>query len=111
MRGFAKEEAKFRIRERGYLMKTPMKSNRALLLSVLCAGVVATFMVGCAEGPYVTAYDGGYYYPTTYYAPGYPYSYYGYGPTYERTIVRSGTRYNDAYGPRYYGSTVYADWY
>jgi hypothetical protein len=111
MRGFAKEEAKFRIRERGYLMKTPMKSNRALLLSVLCAGVVATFMVGCAEGPYVTAYDGGYYYPTTYYAPGYSYSYYGYGPTYERTIVRSGTRYNDAYGPRYYGSTVYGDWY
>jgi hypothetical protein len=61
--------------------------------------------------PYVTAYDGGYYYPTTYYGPGYPYSYYDYGPTYERTIVRSGTRYNDAYGPRYYGSTVYDDGY
>jgi hypothetical protein len=88
-----------------------MRRSRAFLLSVLCAGVVATFMVGCAEGPYVTAYDGGYYYPTTYYAPGYPYSYYEYGPTYERTIVRSGTRYNDAYGPRYYGSSVYGDWY
>jgi hypothetical protein len=88
-----------------------MRRSRAFLLSVLCAGVVATFMVGCAEGPYVTAYDGGYYYPTTYYAPGYPYSYYEYGPTYERTTVRSGTRYNDAYGPRYYGSTIYGDWY
>ena len=37
-------------------------------------------------------------------------SYY-YGPTYERTIVRSGTRYNDAYGARYYGSRTYGDWY
>jgi len=86
-----------------------MRRSRAFLLLLLCAGVVATFMVGCAEAPYVTAYDGGYYYPTTYYAPGYPYSYYG--PTYERTTVRSGTRYNDAYGPRYYGSSVYGDWY
>ena len=85
--------------------------SRAFLLSLLCASVVATFMVGCAEGPYVTAYDRGYCYPTTYYAPGYPYSYYDYEPTYERTIVRSGTRYNDAYGPRYYGSTVYDDGY
>jgi hypothetical protein len=100
-------------------MKTITKSKsmcrvRAVLF-VLCAGVIATFMGGCAEGPYVTAYDGGYYYPTTYYTPGYDYaypsSYYGYGPTYERTTVRSGVRYNDAYGPRYYGSTVYGDWY
>jgi len=99
--------------EREHLMKTitnskSMHRGRAFLLAI-CAGVVATFMVGCAEGPYVTAYDGGHYYPTTYYAPGYPYSYYDYGPTYERTIVRSGTRYNDAYGPRYYSSTVYDD--
>ena len=98
-----------------HLMKTITKSKsmhrgRAFLLAI-CAGVVATFMVGCAEGPYVTAYDSGYYYPTTYYAPAYPYSYYDYGPTYERTTVRSGTRYNDAYGPRYYGSTTYGDWY
>jgi hypothetical protein len=99
-------------------MKTTMKSKRrarAFLLSVFCAGVVASFLGGCAEGPYATAYDGGYYYPTAYYTPntyeyGYPSSYY-YGPTYDRTIVRSGTRYNDAYGPRYYGSTVYGDWY
>ena len=99
-------------------MKTTIKSKRgapAFLLSVLCAAVIATFLGGCAEGPYVTAYDTGYYYPTGYYTPatyeyGYPSSYY-YGPRYERTTVRSGVRYNDAYGPRYYGSTVYGDWY
>ena len=98
-------------------MKTKMKPKRrtrALLLSVLCAGVVATFLGGCAEGPYVAGYDTGYYYPTAYYTPytyeyGYPSSYY-YGPVYDRTIVRSGVRYNDAYGPRYYQSTVYGDW-
>jgi len=116
IRGFAKEKGKFRIEEREHLMKTPMKSKRrskALLLSILCAGVVATFLGGCAEGPYMTAYDSGYY-RTTYYTPesydyyGYPYSYYG--PSYDRTIVRSGVRYNDAYGPRYYDRTVYGDW-
>ena len=104
------------ILEKGeYLMKTKMKSkrrNRALLLSILCAGVVATFLGGCAEGPYATAYDTGYY-RTMYYTPdyyyGYPASYY-YGPTYDGTIVRSGVRYNDAYGPRYYDRTVYGDW-
>jgi hypothetical protein len=79
------------------------------------SGLVATFLGGCAEGPYVAAYDTGYY-PAGYYRTysydyyGYPYSYY-YGPTYDRTVVRSGVRYNDAYGPRYYGSTVYGDWY
>jgi hypothetical protein len=99
-------------------MKTKMKPKRrtrAFLLSVLCAGVVATFLGGCAEAPYVTTYDTGYYYPTAYYTPdtyeyGYPSSYY-YGPRNERTTVRSGVRYNDAYGPRHYGSTVYGDWY
>jgi hypothetical protein len=89
-------------------MKTLMKSkrhSRGLLLSILCAGVLATFLGGCAEGPYVAAYDTGYY---GYY--GYPASYY-YGPTYDGTIVRSGVRYNDAYGPRYYTTrTVYGDW-
>jgi len=98
-------------------MKTITKSNsmrcsRSFLLSVLCAGAIAIFMGGCAESPYVATYDGGYYYPTAYYAPNYgPYPYSYYGPTYQRTIVRSGVRYNDAYGPRYYGSTVYGDWY
>ena len=80
-----------------------MRRSRAFLLSVLCAGVVATFLGGCAEGPYVTAYDGGYYYPTAYYTPAYdyytrPYSYYHYGPRYSRTVVRSGVRYYDDYG-------------
>jgi hypothetical protein len=113
--------ARRKMKEREHLMKTTTKSksmrrSRAFLLSVLCAGVIATFVGGCAEGPYVTAYDGGYYYPTAYYAPdygyyGYPSSYYYSRPTYERTTVRSGVRYNDAYGPRYYGSTVYGDWY
>ena len=97
-------------------MKTTTKSKRRVpvLLSILCAGLVATLQGGCAEGPYV-AYDTGYY-PTGYYTTrsydyyGYPYSYY-YGPAYDTTVVRSGVRYNDAYGPRYYGSTVYGDWY
>ncbi len=43
-----------------------------------------------------------------YYNP-YPYSYYS--PAYDTTVVRSGVRYNDAYGPRYYQTrTVYGDW-
>jgi hypothetical protein len=91
-------------------MKTPMKTKRALLLSILCAGVITTFLGGCAESPYMTAYDTGYY-PTAYYTTRsydyYPYSYYG--PSYD-TVVRSGVRYNDAYGPRYYTRTVYGDW-
>ena len=91
-------------------MKTTTKSKRRIpvLLSILCAGLVTAFLGGCAEGPYVTAYDGGYY-------PAYGYSYYdpyAYGPAYDTTVVRSGVRYNDAYGPRYYQArTVYGDWY
>jgi hypothetical protein len=38
--------------------------ERGLLLSLMCAGVVATSMAGCAEAPYVTAHGSGYYYPT-----------------------------------------------
>jgi hypothetical protein len=103
------------IQRKGYLMKTTMKSKRRtpVLLSILCAGLVATFLGGCAESPYV-AYDTGYY-PAGYYRTysydyyGNPYSYY-YGPAYDTTIVRSGVRYNDAYGPRYYTRTVYGDW-
>ncbi len=93
-------------------MKTPMKPkrhSRALLLSILCAGVVATFLGGCAEGPYVTSYDTGYY-PTGYYTPSYYRTYSYYEPAYDTTVVRSGVRYNDAYGPRYYDRTVYGDW-
>jgi hypothetical protein len=89
-------------------MKT--KRRTPVLLSILCAGLVATFLGGCAEGPYVAAYDTGYY-PTGYYTP-YSYDYYyGYPTTYYGdTVVRSGVRYNDAYGPRYYTRTVYGDW-
>jgi hypothetical protein len=109
-------EGKSELKKREDLMKTTMKSKRRVpvLLSMLCAGLVATFLGGCAEGPYM-AYDTGYY-PTAYYTTrsydyyGYPYSYY-YGPAYDNTVVRSGVRYNDAYGPRYYGSRIYGDWY
>jgi len=91
-------------------MNTTMKSkrhSRTLLLSVLCAGVVATFLGGCAEGPYMTAYDTGYTYPTAYYTPtyydtdyyyGYPSSYnYGYGPYSRRTYVNVGPGYSGYY--------------
>jgi hypothetical protein len=90
-------------------MKSIIKSKHrslASLLSLLCAGLAATLLGGCAEGPYVTTYDRGYY-PAGYYATyssdyyyGYPSSYY-YPPAYDTTVVRSGVRYNDAYGPRY----------
>ena len=80
-------------------MKTITKNRkRGLLLSLLCAVVAATFMAGCADTGYVTAYDNGYYYPTTYYTRDY-YSYYGYPYSY--------------YGPRYrvIGSPAYTPYY
>jgi hypothetical protein len=88
---------------------TKSKRRIPVLLSIICAGLVTAFLGGCAEGPYVTGY-----YPAGYtgysYYDAYPYSYYE--PTYDGTIVRSGVRYNDAYGPRYYRTrTVYGDWY
>jgi hypothetical protein len=93
-------------------MKTTMKSKRRIpvLLSILCAGLVTAFLGGCAEGPYVTGYyPAGYYTGYTYDYNAYPYSYYG--PTYDTTVVRSGVRYSDAYGPRYYRTrTIYGDW-
>ena len=96
-----------------HLMKTITKSksmrrSRTFLLAIVCAGAIATLLGGCAESPYVAEYGTGYY-PTGYYTPGYydyygiPYSSYEYGPTYHRTIVRSGGRYYDSYGARYYG--------
>jgi len=82
-------------------MKTTMKSKRALLVSILCAGVVAIFLGGCAEGPYMTAYDSGYYYPTTYYTPSYSYDsyygYYGYPSSYYYGPTYTGTRYYTTY--------------
>jgi hypothetical protein len=80
-------------------MKTTMKPkgrSRALLLSILCAGVITTFLGGCAEGPYMTAYDSGYYYPTTYYTPSYDY-YYGYPSSYYYGPTYTGTRYYTTY--------------
>ena len=96
-------------------MNTTNNSKRriSVLLSILCAGLVTAFLGGCAEGPYVTAYDGGYY-PGYYSGYSYynPYGYSYYEPAYSTTVVRSGVRYNDAYGPRYYRTrTVYGDWY
>ena len=38
--------------------------RRRALLSLLCTGVAAALITGCAEAPYVTAYDTGYWYPT-----------------------------------------------
>jgi hypothetical protein len=107
-RRFRKKKGNSELKEGNHLMKTitnceARPRKRRLLLSLLCAGIVATFLGGCAEGPYVTAYDSGYYYPTSYYTPDYDY----YGPTYSRTIVRSGVRYSDSYGPRYYSSDGY----
>src|SRR5213596_1822323 len=92
------------------LMKTIKKCGskhrrRGLLLSLLCAGVVATFMTGCAEVPYVSAYDSGYYYPSgsyvrdyTGYYQSYPYSDSYYGPRYR---IIGGTH---VYEPYYYSS-------
>jgi hypothetical protein len=53
-------------------MKTTMKAKRgsAALLSILCAGLLATFLGGCADTPYVTYQNS--YYPTGYYT-GYSY--------------------------------------
>ena len=85
---------------------------------LLCAALLALSLSGCAdtysysapEARYNT-YHAPYYYPTTYYTPSYdyysPYSYYEYGPRYSRTVVRSGVRYYDSDGPRYYGGYWY----
>jgi hypothetical protein len=72
-----------------------------------------SFSRGCAESPYVAYgpgyYPAGYYTGYTYDYNAYPYTYYG--PAYDTTIVRSGVRYSDAYGPRYYRTrTVYGGW-
>src|SRR2546423_12628228 len=90
---------------KGYLMKTTMKSKRRIpvLLPILCAGLVTAFLGGCADGPYVTAYDGGYY-PAGYYTGyseygAYPSSYYC--PAHG-TAVPSGVPHYDAYRPRSY---------
>jgi hypothetical protein len=92
------------------LMKTINKygskhRRRGLLLSLLCAGIVATFLAGCAEAPYVTAYDEGYYYPTGNAVR----DYWGYYQAYPYQDVPNGPRYRiiagqHVYEPYYYGS-------
>ena len=69
-------------------MKTATKSKRLIpvLLSILCAGLVATFLGGCAESPYV-AYGTGYY-PTAYYTTR-SYDYYPCIPTTGHPTIRS----------------------
>ena len=96
-------------------MKTTTKSKRRIpvLLSILCAGLVAAFLGDVQRVPYVAYgpgyYPAGYYTGYTYDYNAYPYTYYG--PAYDTTIVRSGVRYSDAYGPRYYRTrTVYGGW-
>jgi hypothetical protein len=83
--------------------------RRGALLSLLCAGVVALFITGCAETPYVTtAYDSGYYYPSGScwrdydgYYQAYPFSETPYGPRYR---IIDGIR---VYEPYYYGAYSY----
>ncbi len=79
--------------------------RRGLLLSLLSAGVVATFMAGCADTGHVTAYDNSYYYPTGNYVRDYA----GYTQSYPYSDSPSGPRYRiidgmHVYEPYYYGS-------
>ena len=78
---------------------------RGALLSLLCAGVVATLLAGCAQAPYVTAHDEGYYYPTGNSVR----DYWGYYQAYPYQDVPNGPRYRiiagqHVYEPYYYGS-------
>ena len=93
-------------------MKAKRKKSRQVItiFSLIGAVAFALLLGGCAEGPYVTSYDTGYY-PAAYYTPNTYYRTYSYyEPAYDTTVVRSGTRYYDAYGPRYGGSMYGSDW-
>jgi hypothetical protein len=81
------------------------RRRRGVLLSLLCAGVVAVFVTGCAEAPPVTAYDRGYYYPTGSYWRDYD----GYYQAYPFSETPNGPRYRiidgqHVYEPYYYGA-------
>jgi hypothetical protein len=80
-------------------MKTKIKhSKRGLLLSLFCAGVVASFMSGCAEAPPVIAHDSAYYYPT-----GNPVrDYWGYYQAYPYQDTYNGPRYRIIDGQHVY---------
>ena len=76
-----------------------------MLLSLLCAGVVAVFITGCAEAPPVTAYDTAYYNPTGSYWRDYD----GYYQAYPFAEMPNGPRYRiidgqRVYEPYYYGA-------
>lgn len=78
--------------------------KRGLLLSLLCAGVVAAFLGGCADTGHVTAYDSSYYYPTGSYVRDYA----GYTQSYPYSDSSNGPRYRiidgmHVYEPYYYG--------
>jgi hypothetical protein len=87
-------------------MKTISKQRkRGFLLGLLCAVVAASFMAGCAEAPYLAAYDSGYYYPTGNYWRDYD----GYYQPYPYQDVANGPRYRiidgmHVYEPYYYAS-------
>jgi hypothetical protein len=81
------------------------RCRRRGLVSLLCAGVVATFITGCAEAPLVTAYDAGYWYPTGSYFRDYD----GYYQAYPFSDTPNGPRYRiidgqHVYEPYYYGA-------
>jgi hypothetical protein len=72
------------------IAKRERKHRRpAMLLSLLCVGVVAMLITGCAEAPYVTTHDTPYYYPT-----GNPVrDYWGYYQPYPFSDTPNGPRY------------------
>jgi hypothetical protein len=79
--------------------------NRGFLLGLLCVGLAASFIAGCAEAPPVTAYDSGYYYPTGSYWRDYD----GYYQSYPFQDAPNGPRYRivddmHVYEPYYYGA-------
>src|SRR6184192_3885751 len=75
-----------------------------VLRSLLCAGVVAVLITGCAEAPQVTVYDAGYYVPSGSYWRDYD----GYYQAYPFSDAPNGPRYRivdgmHVYEPYYYG--------
>lgn len=82
--------------------------GQGALLPVLCAGVLAVFITGCAEAPPVTAYEQRYYFPSGNYWRDYD----GYYQAYPFSENPSGPRYRivdgmHVYEPYYYGAYSY----
>jgi len=83
------------------------RCRQGVLVSLLCAGVVAVFITGCAEAPPVTAYDVGYWNPTGSYWRDYD----GYFQAYPFAEAPNGPRYRivdgqHVYEPYYYGASA-----